>query len=219
MFRFALALFLTLAFLPYVVHAEDGDAMRRLSVQLQSELARVGCSPGEIDGHWGNNSYLAIKAYNKATGEKLRLYKPSQQALDSVKEKSGQVCSSAPVIKKQNVKPVTRPINRHPYDGLYQITGERIQNKKKVFCSETFEIKFKVQNGQTNHKIPLGHLLRGQVKGNRLHISSQAERSGGHWVGLFALGAKKDAVTIGTFKWIGAENGATCAYQAIIRRL
>ncbi len=80
-------------------------------------------------------------------------------------------------------------------------------------------MEFDIQEGRASHKIPFGHRLKGKVRANKLHFSSPPERNGGHWVGVFALDTSKKEVTTGIFKWAGDKNGATCAYQAIIKRL
>src|SRR6516164_9188371 len=39
----------------------DGDMRLALTRDLQRELKRIGCYNGEIDGHWGTGSRLAME--------------------------------------------------------------------------------------------------------------------------------------------------------------
>jgi Caspase domain/Putative peptidoglycan binding domain len=59
---------------------------------LQTELQRVGCDPGEIDGHWKNQTREALTQF--ARQAKLELYteKPSPAALDALKAHRDRVC-------------------------------------------------------------------------------------------------------------------------------
>jgi len=63
-----------------------------LSHALQSELRRVGCSTGPVDGNWGIASQKALDLFNKHAGMKLEVKIASANALDAVKTKSTRVC-------------------------------------------------------------------------------------------------------------------------------
>lgn len=59
---------------------------------LQTELQRVGCNPGSVDGQWKSQTRGALEQFAQQT--KLALYteKPSLEALDAVKAHKNRVC-------------------------------------------------------------------------------------------------------------------------------
>ncbi len=59
---------------------------------LQSELKRVGCKTGEIDGEWNASSRRALSSFNDKAGTKFDVKVASIDALDAVKAKAGRVC-------------------------------------------------------------------------------------------------------------------------------
>lgn len=59
---------------------------------LQSELKRVGCKTGEIDGEWNASSRRALSSFNDNAGTKFDVKLASIDALDAVKSKPGRVC-------------------------------------------------------------------------------------------------------------------------------
>jgi Caspase domain len=59
---------------------------------LQSELRRVGCSTGEIDGEWNGPSRRALGLFNKSAGTKFDIKLASIDALDAVRSKTARVC-------------------------------------------------------------------------------------------------------------------------------
>jgi uncharacterized caspase-like protein len=59
---------------------------------LQSELRRVGCKAGEIDGEWNASSRRALSLFNDNAGTKFDAKLASIDALDAVKAKPGRVC-------------------------------------------------------------------------------------------------------------------------------
>lgn len=59
---------------------------------LQSELKRVGCKTGEIDGEWNASSRRALSSFNDKAGTRFDVKVASIDALDAVKAKSGRVC-------------------------------------------------------------------------------------------------------------------------------
>jgi uncharacterized caspase-like protein len=59
---------------------------------LQSELLRVGCKTGEIDGEWNASSRRALSSFNDHAGTKFDVKLASLGALDAVKAKTGRVC-------------------------------------------------------------------------------------------------------------------------------
>ncbi len=59
---------------------------------LQSELRRVGCNPGEIDGEWNEPSRHALGLFNKSAGTKFDTKLASIDALDAVRSRTERVC-------------------------------------------------------------------------------------------------------------------------------
>jgi uncharacterized caspase-like protein len=63
-----------------------------LSRSLQTELRRVGCNTGTVDGNWSAASQKALDLFNKHAGLKLEVKSASTEAFDVVKGKIGRVC-------------------------------------------------------------------------------------------------------------------------------
>jgi uncharacterized caspase-like protein len=59
---------------------------------LQSELRRVGCNTGSVDGDWNTSAQKALDLFNKHAGMKLDVRLASVDALDAVKSKTGRIC-------------------------------------------------------------------------------------------------------------------------------
>jgi hypothetical protein len=59
---------------------------------LQSELRRVGCNTGAVDGNWSAASQKALDLFNKHAGMKLEVKTASADALDAVKAKTARIC-------------------------------------------------------------------------------------------------------------------------------
>ena len=69
------------------------DATRDSARALQTELRRVGCDPGAIDGQWGGKAQAALEQFARLAN--LSLPPPDQptlDALDAVKAQKGRVC-------------------------------------------------------------------------------------------------------------------------------
>ena len=59
---------------------------------LQSELKRVGCKTGGIDGEWSAAASKALSSFNDNAGTKFDVKFASIDALDAVRAKQGRVC-------------------------------------------------------------------------------------------------------------------------------
>jgi uncharacterized caspase-like protein len=70
----------------------DSPALQDIAKLLQSELRRVGCKTGEIDGEWNAAARRALSSFNDNAGTKLDIKVASIDALDVVKAKTGRVC-------------------------------------------------------------------------------------------------------------------------------
>jgi hypothetical protein len=70
----------------------DRLAPPEISRLLQSELRRVGCKTGEIDGEWTAASRRALASFNANAGTQLDVKLANLDALDTVRTKVGRVC-------------------------------------------------------------------------------------------------------------------------------
>jgi uncharacterized caspase-like protein len=59
---------------------------------LQSELKRVGCNAGDVNGEWNAPSRRALGAFNKNAGTNFDIKVASLDALDAVRNKASRVC-------------------------------------------------------------------------------------------------------------------------------
>ena len=59
---------------------------------IQTELNRLGCQAGTVDGQWGNNSRKALRKYGDELGIELASTDPSARLLDELRAKSKRVC-------------------------------------------------------------------------------------------------------------------------------
>lgn len=63
-----------------------------LSRSVQTELGRVGCFSGQVDGNWNTSSQRSLSQFNRYAGTKLDVKVASTDALDTVKSKPSRVC-------------------------------------------------------------------------------------------------------------------------------
>ena len=59
---------------------------------LQTELRRVGCDPGSVDGTWGGRAKAALEQFASRTKAGVPTDRPSQEALDAIKSRQERVC-------------------------------------------------------------------------------------------------------------------------------
>jgi len=59
---------------------------------LQTELQRVGCSPGVVDGEWGARVKSALEQFARTTRTSVATDAPTQAALEAVKGWHDRVC-------------------------------------------------------------------------------------------------------------------------------
>jgi uncharacterized caspase-like protein len=67
----------------------DGD----IPHLLQSELRRVGCNTGAVDGNWNAAAQKSLELFNKNAGTRLDVKIANLEALDAVRSKSARVCA------------------------------------------------------------------------------------------------------------------------------
>jgi uncharacterized caspase-like protein len=72
--------------------SERQDVASDITRMLKSELRRVGCNTGPIEGEWDASSQKALELFNKNAGMKLDIKSASSDALDVVRGKTGRIC-------------------------------------------------------------------------------------------------------------------------------
>ena len=70
----------------------DQPVLQDIARLLQSELKRVGCKTGEIDGEWNASARRALSSFNDKAGTKFDIKLASLEALDAVRARTGRVC-------------------------------------------------------------------------------------------------------------------------------
>jgi hypothetical protein len=68
---------------------------------LQTELARVGCYTGAVNGEWNTPAQRALESFNKNARTKLDPKKANLEALDAVRDRDARVC---PIECERNFK-------------------------------------------------------------------------------------------------------------------
>jgi uncharacterized caspase-like protein len=77
---------------PAAEASRSGAPAQDIPRLLQSELRRVGCKTGEIDGEWNASSRRALSLFNDHAGTKFDAKLASIDALDAVRARTGRVC-------------------------------------------------------------------------------------------------------------------------------
>jgi hypothetical protein len=72
--------------------AAEGPPPGDIVVAVQTELQRVGCSPGEIDGVWGGQSRGALAAYGHFAKVDVGELAPTPEILASLKSRTSVIC-------------------------------------------------------------------------------------------------------------------------------
>jgi uncharacterized caspase-like protein len=72
-----------------------------LAKSVQTELRRVGCLTGSVDGEWNRASRRSLELFNKSAGTRLDVKLASLDALDAIKSRPARVC---PLICKHGFK-------------------------------------------------------------------------------------------------------------------
>jgi hypothetical protein len=74
------------------VQKSDKPAPEDIPRLLQSELRRVGCNTGAVDGNWNAAAQKSLGLFNKSAGLQLDVRVASLDALDVVRSKPGRIC-------------------------------------------------------------------------------------------------------------------------------
>lgn len=81
----------------------------QLAMLLQTELKRVGCYTGAIDGIWGAGSAGAVQRFNQGANAALDAAQASQTSIDVVAAQKGTIC-----LAPQPVAQPTRTVSHRP---------------------------------------------------------------------------------------------------------
>jgi len=97
---------------------------------LQTELHRLGCYTGAIDGNWNETTQRALALFNKSAGSKLDVKNASLDTLDVLKHRSERVC---PLICEHGYRADGDTCNKIVCKSGYEVgddnTCERIRGK------------------------------------------------------------------------------------------
>jgi hypothetical protein len=83
----------TAAIAPPVSPHEGHGSLAR---QIQSELRRVGCYDGEVNGLWTTSTRFAMQVFTERVNARLPLDKPDPAHLALIQGQQGRVCGSPP---------------------------------------------------------------------------------------------------------------------------
>ena len=72
--------------------AVDQSAAADVARLLQTELRRIGCNAGAVDGNWNAASQKSLQLFNRYAGSKFDVKIASLDALQAVKSKTARVC-------------------------------------------------------------------------------------------------------------------------------
>ena len=78
-----------------------------LARRLQTELKRVGCLYGRVDGIWGRGSSGALDRFVRAAGVDVADAEPSEDAIEAVASVNKTVCKARPKVRVKTVKSKT----------------------------------------------------------------------------------------------------------------
>jgi len=103
----------------------------QLTILLQSELTRVGCNPGSIDGQWGGKGRRALAQFKRYSKLKLPFKDISPEVVDAVKQKRARVCPKSVLLKIRRTKTTTKStVAKKPV----QKREQTWQEKRKAAC-------------------------------------------------------------------------------------
>jgi len=95
-----------------------------LTILMQSELTRVGCEPGSIDGRWGANGRRALAKFKRFAGLSLPFEDISPEMVDAVKQQRARVC---PKIKRVKVRKARKTVKA-------STANKKVKKKKQTWA-------------------------------------------------------------------------------------
>lgn len=72
--------------------AQEKTKALALARNLQNELRRVGCDPGNVDGKWDNRAKEALTDFVRRTKASISTDQPNEEALREVQAKKERIC-------------------------------------------------------------------------------------------------------------------------------
>jgi len=121
----------------------DNDRKELVS-GIQTELARLGCAPGPVDGYWGLRTSAALSNLNTASNQNLNTANPDKEALTALRGMNGTICKApAPqiVAPAPNIqKPVAKKAYVQPQKKAYTAPAKKTQKKKEYWGGEDTRI-------------------------------------------------------------------------------
>jgi uncharacterized caspase-like protein len=101
--------------------------MVELARKLQTELKRVGCDPGSVDGKWGDTAKKALAEFVRLTKASVPGSDPTEDALRAVTDQKGRICPlkceatenevNGKCVAKAKSVPATRTADRPKPEG------------------------------------------------------------------------------------------------------
>ncbi len=85
---------------------------QELAHDILSELKRLGCYFGKINGNWSGRSKLALERFNRVSALDLPLEEPQQASLDALKDWKGRHCPVEARIKAHRPAAAAAPKKR-----------------------------------------------------------------------------------------------------------
>jgi uncharacterized caspase-like protein len=77
---------------PETEAAKPAPTAGEIARMIQTELQRVGCLKGNVDGDWSSSTQRSLDLFNKNAGTRLDVKLASPDALGVIKSKPGRVC-------------------------------------------------------------------------------------------------------------------------------
>ena len=78
----------------------DDRDRRALIRDVQTALSDAGCNPGSIDGFWGRKGKRALRAFNRATGNRLSVEAPTETTLSALRRHQDRACAEPARVER-----------------------------------------------------------------------------------------------------------------------
>ena len=115
---------------PVTATQADNTAAEQMKLvrALKTELKRVGCDPGKVDGMWGDKAKAALGEFARIAKVTLPSDAPDAKALELVLGQTGRIC---PEVPKIILKPTRRVANQPK---VSEQAGKAGQSTSKQKC-------------------------------------------------------------------------------------
>lgn len=124
---------------------------------LKSELSRVGCLPGTINGTWGDDGKKALDRFNDHASLSVKFVAPSESAIDAVKDKQFLVCPPEEETESAAVNPVPAKVkddddDDDKADKVKKIDRKALERKKLQQKRKALQARKKRQQALQRNK-------------------------------------------------------------------